>query len=72
VLGLVSTKTPVLEDIDALGRRVDEAARHVPLERLAVGPQCGFASAVSGNPVTIDDEKRKLELVVRLADRVWG
>ncbi|HEX7966745.1 MAG TPA: hypothetical protein VF502_00895, partial [Stellaceae bacterium] len=71
VLGLVCSKTPMLEDIDALRRRVDEAAAHVPLERLAVSPQCGFASAVSGNPVTIDDEKRKLNLVVRLADRVW-
>jgi len=72
VLGLICSKTPVLEDIDALHRRVDDAARYVPLERLAVGPQCGFASAVSGNPVTIEDEKRKLDLVVRLAQRVWG
>jgi 5-methyltetrahydropteroyltriglutamate--homocysteine methyltransferase len=72
VLGLVSSKTPVLEEIDVLRRRVEEAASYVPLERLAVSPQCGFASAVSGNPVTIEDEKRKLELVVRLADRIWG
>ena len=72
VLGLVCSKTRALEDIDALRRRVDEAASFVPLERLAVSPQCGFASAVSGNPVTIDDEQRKLDLVVRLADRVWG
>jgi 5-methyltetrahydropteroyltriglutamate--homocysteine methyltransferase len=72
VLGLVCSKTPVLEDIDALHRRVDDAAHYVPLERLAVGPQCGFASAVSGNPLTIEDEKRKLDLVVRLARRVWG
>ena len=72
VLGLVCSKTPVLEDIEALRRRVDAAAAFVPLERLAVSPQCGFASAVSGNPVTIDDEKRKLELVTRLAARVWG
>jgi 5-methyltetrahydropteroyltriglutamate--homocysteine methyltransferase len=56
VLGLVCSKTPVLEDIDALRRRVDDAARYVPLDRLAVSPQCGFASAVSGNPVTIADE----------------
>ncbi len=72
MLGLVCSKTPVLEDIDALQRRIDQAAGYVPLGRLAVSPQCGFASAVSGNPVTIDDQRRKLELVVRLADRVWG
>jgi 5-methyltetrahydropteroyltriglutamate--homocysteine methyltransferase len=72
VLGLVSTKTPVLEDADALRRRIDEAARHVPLERLALSPQCGFASTVGGNLLSIDDERRKLGLVVEVAKRVWG
>jgi 5-methyltetrahydropteroyltriglutamate--homocysteine methyltransferase len=72
VLGLVSTKTPVLEDAEALRRRIDEAARHVPLERLALSPQCGFASTVGGNLLTIDDERRKLALVVEVAGRVWG
>ncbi|MGA7760532.1 MAG: 5-methyltetrahydropteroyltriglutamate--homocysteine S-methyltransferase [Candidatus Binataceae bacterium] len=72
VLGLVSTKTPVLEDTEALRRRIDEAARHVPLERLALSPQCGFASTVGGNLLSIDDEWRKLRLVVEVAKRVWG
>ena len=72
VLGLVSTKTPMLEDADALRRRIDEAARHVPLERLALSPQCGFASTVGGNLLSIDDERRKLGLVVEVARRVWG
>jgi 5-methyltetrahydropteroyltriglutamate--homocysteine methyltransferase len=72
VLGLVSTKTPRLEDKDALKRRIDDAARLVPLERLCVSPQCGFSSTVHGNEITLDDERRKLELVVELADDVWG
>ncbi len=72
VLGLVSSKTPVLEDIDALRRRIDEAGRHMPLERLAISPQCGFASAVTGNPVSHDDQAAKLRLVVETADKVWG
>jgi 5-methyltetrahydropteroyltriglutamate--homocysteine methyltransferase len=72
VLGLVSTKTPVLEEADALRRRIDEAARHVPLERLALSPQCGFASTVGGNLLSSDDQRRKLSLVVEVANRVWG
>jgi 5-methyltetrahydropteroyltriglutamate--homocysteine methyltransferase len=72
VLGLVSTKTPVLESADALARRIDAAARYVPLERLAISPQCGFASSVGGNPLTIDDQRAKLALVVEVARRVWG
>jgi 5-methyltetrahydropteroyltriglutamate--homocysteine methyltransferase len=71
VLGLISTKVPQLEDLDALGRRIDEAARFVPLERLAVSPQCGFGSDVSGNLISEEDQKRKLELVAELARRVW-
>jgi len=72
VLGLVCSKTPVLEDKDALRRRIDEAARFVPLERLAISPQCGFASAVSGNPLGEADEIAKLALVVEVARSVWG
>jgi 5-methyltetrahydropteroyltriglutamate--homocysteine methyltransferase len=72
VLGLVSTKTPALEDADALRRRIDEAAHYVPLERLALSPQCGFASTVGGNLLSIDDQWRKLELIVEVARRVWG
>jgi 5-methyltetrahydropteroyltriglutamate--homocysteine methyltransferase len=71
VLGLVSTKTPQLEAADALIRRIEEAAKYLPLERLSISPQCGFSSNYLGNPVTIDDEKRKLELVVKVAQSVW-
>jgi 5-methyltetrahydropteroyltriglutamate--homocysteine methyltransferase len=72
VLGLVSSKTPVLESPDELRRRIDEAARYVPLENLALSPQCGFASTERGNPLTLDGEKRKLELVATTAQQVWG
>jgi 5-methyltetrahydropteroyltriglutamate--homocysteine methyltransferase len=72
VLGLVSTKTPDSPAADALMRRVEAASRYVPLDRLAVSPQCGFASSVGGNPVSIDDERRKLALVADVARRVWG
>ena len=71
VLGLVSTKVPELESMDELQRRVDEAAKYLPLEQLAVSPQCGFGSDVSGNLVSEDDQKRKLERVVELARKVW-
>ncbi len=72
VLGLVSSKTPALEKSDGLARRIEEAARYVPLERLAISPQCGFASAVSGNPLTVNDETAKLQLLVTTARAVWG
>lgn len=71
-LGLVSSKTPALEDGDRLRRRIDEAARFVPLENLGISPQCGFASTVGGNPLSADDQKAKLRLVVETARRVWG
>jgi 5-methyltetrahydropteroyltriglutamate--homocysteine methyltransferase len=72
VLGLVSTKTPGLEKKDALKKRIDEAAKFVPLEDLCLSPQCGFASSEVGNRLSEDDEKRKLELVVQVAKEVWG
>jgi len=73
VLGLVSTKTPQLEPVEALKRRIDEAAKFVPLERLGISPQCGFSSvAGSGQPISFEDQKRKLELVVKVAREVWG
>ena len=72
ILGLVSSKTPVLESRDDLKRRIDAAAKHLPLDQLSLSPQCGFASNFMGNPVTIDDERRKLELVVETARDVWG
>ena len=72
VLGLVSTKVPELEPVDELCRRVDAAAKHIPLERLAISPQCGFASDVVGNLITEDAQRRKLESVVNTARRIWG
>lgn len=71
VLGLVSTKVPEMESVEALKRRIDEAAKVIPLEQLAISPQCGFASDVVGNLITPDDQKRKLEIVVETARQVW-
>jgi 5-methyltetrahydropteroyltriglutamate--homocysteine methyltransferase len=71
VLGLVSTKTPELESLDDLKRRVNEAARFIDLERTGIGPQCGFASTAAGNPLTEDDERAKLGLLVEAAAAIW-
>jgi len=72
VLGLISSKTPVLEDKEVLRARVEQASRHVSLDRLAVSPQCGFASIDTGNPVTLQAQEAKLRLVVELARDIWG
>jgi len=72
VLGLVTTKEPALESPDELRRRIDEASRYVPLDRLTLSPQCGFASVAAGNAISQDDQKRKLGLVVETARAVWG
>jgi 5-methyltetrahydropteroyltriglutamate--homocysteine methyltransferase len=72
VLGLVTTKTPALESKDMLKRRLDEAAKYVPLEQLCLSPQCGFASTAEGNMLSVDDEIAKLRLVVETAREVWG
>ena len=72
VLGLVTTKHPALEPQDLLRRRIDEAARFVPLENLALSTQCGFASVAAGNLLSMDDEWRKLALVAETARKVWG
>jgi 5-methyltetrahydropteroyltriglutamate--homocysteine methyltransferase len=72
VLGLVTTKDPALETVDDLRRRIEQAARHVPLDNLALSPQCGFASTAQGNLLTADQQWRKLALVVETARRVWG
>jgi len=72
VLGLISSKEPELESVDDLRRRIDAAARFVPIENLAIAPQCGFASTMLGNLLSWDDQKRKLELVVETARKVWG
>ncbi len=71
-LGLVTTKTGQLESKDALKRRLDEAARYCPLEQLALSPQCGFASAERGNPLTPSEQAAKLALVVNVAREVWS
>ncbi len=71
VLGLLSSKVPELEDTGALLRRIDEAARHVPLEHLAVSPQCGFAATMEGNLLTEEEQWAKLGRVVEVARRVW-
>jgi len=71
VLGLVTTKKPRLESVDELRQRIHEAARFVPLERLALSPQCGFASTMEGNRVTPEDQRRKLHRVAETADLVW-
>jgi 5-methyltetrahydropteroyltriglutamate--homocysteine methyltransferase len=72
VLGLVTTKSPKLESQDELRRRIDEAARFIPLEDLALSTQCGFASVAAGNLLTSDEQWRKLELVTSTARKVWG
>ena len=72
VLGLVCTKTPQLESQEQLLRRIEEAANYLPIEQLALSPQCGFASTELGNLVSQDDQRRKLELVVDTAAKVWG
>ncbi len=72
VLGLISSKLPQLESVDELRRRIDAAAQYVPLENLAISPQCGFASTAPGNLLTWDEQRRKLELVAETARKVWG
>ncbi len=72
VLGLISTKAPDLEQAEVIRRRIAEASRFVPLERLALSPQCGFASTHEGNRISADDQRRKLELVAAIASQTWG
>lgn len=72
MLGLISTKSGELESIDYLRDRITTAARYFPLEKLGVSTQCGFASSVLGNPISPEDQKQKLELVIKTAREVWG
>jgi 5-methyltetrahydropteroyltriglutamate--homocysteine methyltransferase len=72
VLGLLTSKDPALESGDALKRRINEASKFIALEQLSLSPQCGFASNYIGNPVTVDDERRKLGLIVDIATEIWG
>jgi 5-methyltetrahydropteroyltriglutamate--homocysteine methyltransferase len=71
VLGLVSTKTPVPEALDDLQRRVGEATKFIGLDRIGIGPQCGFASTAAGNPLSMDDQRAKLRLLVDAARAIW-
>jgi 5-methyltetrahydropteroyltriglutamate--homocysteine methyltransferase len=71
VLGLVTTKKSRLETADELRQRIQEAARYIPLERLALSPQCGFASTMEGNHLSFEDQRRKLELVASVAREIW-
>ncbi len=72
MLGLVTTKRPLLESKDDLKRRIDEASKYVPLDQLCLSGQCGFSSTVEGNNLTIDEEIAKLRLIVETAEDVWG
>jgi 5-methyltetrahydropteroyltriglutamate--homocysteine methyltransferase len=68
----VTTKRPELEDRDLLKRRIDEASQYVDIDQLCLSPQCGFSSTEDGNKLSIDDEQAKLELIVQVAEEVWG
>jgi len=72
VLGLITSKRAALESKDEIKRRIDAAAKFVPLEQLCLSPQCGFASTVEGNVLTVDQQRAKLNLVVEIAREVWG
>jgi 5-methyltetrahydropteroyltriglutamate--homocysteine methyltransferase len=72
VLGLITTKKPERESFELLAQRVAEASRYVPLERLGLSPQCGFASSVIGNNISAEDQRAKLELVVKTAQVLWS
>ena len=72
VLGLVTTKFGQLESKESLKRRIEEAAQYAPLDQLCLSPQCGFSSTVHGNNIAVEDQRRKLELVVETAQEVWG
>jgi 5-methyltetrahydropteroyltriglutamate--homocysteine methyltransferase len=72
VLGLVTTKFGQMESKDTLKRRIDEAAKYVPMDQLALSPQCGFSSTVHGNNIAVEDQRNKLRLVIETANEVWG
>ncbi len=72
VLGLVTTKRARLESTEELRQRISDASRYIPIERLGLSPQCGFSSSIVGNSISMEDQHRKLELVVKAAKVVWG
>lgn len=72
VLGLISTKRSDLESAELLSKRLADASRYIPMERLGLSPQCGFASSVMGNKISPDDQRKKLALVVKTAQTLWN
>ena len=70
--GFVTTKTPGLESVDELKRKFDEASQYVDMDQLGLAPQCGFSSTEHGNKITMDDQRQKLDLVVKTAEEIWG
>ena len=72
VLGLVTTKRAELEPLQELVKRIEQAASHVALERLAISPQCGFSTSIVGNNLSVEDQRKKLELLCRTARAVWS
>ena len=72
VLGLITTKLGDMESADDIVRRIEEASKYVDIDDLAISPQCGFASVAQGNPITPEEQRAKLALVVEVARRVWG
>ncbi|MDG2034373.1 MAG: 5-methyltetrahydropteroyltriglutamate--homocysteine S-methyltransferase [Rhodospirillales bacterium] len=72
MLGFITTKTSELEPMEALKRQFDEASKFADMDQLGLAPQCGFASTEEGNNITLDDQRRKLELVVKTAEHLWG
>ena len=72
VLGLITSKTPELENKDDIKRRIDEATKYLDIEQMCLSPQCGFSSTHHGNNLTQDQQSKKLELVVEIAEEVWG
>lgn len=72
VLGLITTKTPELESLESLAEKVAQATRYIPLERLGLSPQCGFASSIVGNNISAEDQRRKLELVIETVQALWS
>jgi 5-methyltetrahydropteroyltriglutamate--homocysteine methyltransferase len=72
ILGLITTKKPALESLEVFAHRIAEAGRYIPMERLGLSPQCGFASSIIGNKISVEDQRRKLELIVKTANALWG
>jgi len=72
ILGLITTKKPELESLEVFAQRIAEAGRYLPMERLGLSPQCGFASSIIGNKISVEDQRKKLDLIVKTAQALWG